>query len=1011
MGELKGAEEQDRFKLTNVFHFPYLIFDSGKIYFLNKQAKKLLKETSAAPNTILNLDALGFADEGQKKEFKKNCNTALKSGKPAEITFSTKNKTTPSLVASVSTLVYGKKKCLQAVLTPAIAGGKSKNISAETVLKEIAANSLDVVFSMDFHPKSKITFISDSCEKLLGFTKEEIYKNPSILVPYLNEKDRNNPLNSQKGDLVDSKQTKEKKLQVHFKNKKGEIKLIEVLANPVFGRSKTPQGIVGSMRDITDRMLTEDLLVDAKSKFDLITNYGNDIITFFTYLPKEKYIYVSPNIEKVLGYKPEELEKDASFLRKKVYDDARSFDEGEELMRRCQKNGELKNYKHVYTSTNSKGERVWLENTSTPILNSKGKIGFYINIIKDVTEEKNKEFEIQKQYISYRELLDSSPAPQIIHDHGIVLYCNQQAQQLLGANSLNEVLGKNALDYFVGESKQKAAERINEIYKNKNLNRFNNYTIRDFGGQHIEVEIKSVFVKFENKDRVLSTINNLSKNRVLEIEKEKFKAATSHNLRLEVEIKEREEAEKNLIEKTAHLTSIFESSTHLIWTVNRAYQITSFNENFSKVIKLQHGIDVSLGDRIHEKLSEPNTAYADYWHPLYNEAFKGKKLEFEKKDVSENIGEVHRRVFINPIINEKGEVNEISCIANDITDSKLYEKKLINQTAKLTAIFDSSHHYIWTIDRQERLTSFNKNYFDIISALYNTKPYLGLVLNRGILSGDTDYNKLLKHHYKIAFEGMASTFEVDILDKNNRKVHLEVFLNPIFEKDKVIEVSGIAHNITEKKQTQQKIEASLKEKEVLLREVHHRVKNNMQVVSSILNLQSSYVSDEYALALLKESQNRIKTMAIIHESLYQNKSFSSVNFSEYVRTLISNIIHSYSHSKEKIKVDLNLENVILPLDSSIPAGLILNELVTNSIKHAFPGTRIGTITLDLKCEENLVFLELKDNGVGFSENVSFQNSHSLGLQLVNTLIEQIDGKYEFKSEKDIGTEIKVIFKM
>lgn len=185
----------------------------------------------------------------------------------------------------------------------------------------------------------------------------------------------------------------------------------------------------------------------------------------------------------------------------------------------------------------------------------------------------------------------------------------------------------------------------------------------------------------------------------------------------------------------------------------------------------------------------------------------------------------------------------------------------------------------------------------------------------------------------------------------------------------------------------------------------------MQVVSSILNLQSSYVSDEYALALLKESQNRIKTMAIIHESLYQNKSFSSVNFSDYVRTLISNIIHSYSSSKEKVKVELNIADVILPLDSSIPAGLILNELVTNAIKHAFPGTRHGVITVDLKCEENLVFLELKDNGVGFKDNVSFQNSHSLGLQLVNTLIEQIDGKYEFKSEKDIGTEIKVIFKM
>ena len=110
-------------------------------------------------------------------------------------------------------------------------------------------------------------------------------------------------------------------------------------------------------------------------------------------------------------------------------------------------------------------------------------------------------------------------------------------------------------------------------------------------------------------------------------------------------------------------------------------------------------------------------------------------------------------------------------------------------------------------------------------------------------------------------------------------------------------------------------------------------------------------------------------------------------------------------------MDLNLEEVILPLDTSIPAGLIINELVTNAIKHAFPGLRQGTISLTLKTQENFVFLALKDDGAGFGENKSFQNSNSLGLQLVNTLIEQIDGKYEFSSMKDKGTEVQLTFKM
>jgi two-component sensor histidine kinase len=227
----------------------------------------------------------------------------------------------------------------------------------------------------------------------------------------------------------------------------------------------------------------------------------------------------------------------------------------------------------------------------------------------------------------------------------------------------------------------------------------------------------------------------------------------------------------------------------------------------------------------------------------------------------------------------------------------------------------------------------------------------------------------------------------------------------------VEEVSCIAHNVTEKKLIQQRVQQSLKEKDVLLKEVHHRVKNNMQIISSILNLQSSYVTDAYTLALLKESQNRIKTMAYIHESLYQNKSFTSVNFSEYIQTLSSNIIQSYVISSEKIDLVLNLEKMRLNLDLSIPAGLIINELITNAIKHAFPNTVKGKILLNLKSENNIVCIEVIDNGVGIPPEIDYNNTPTLGLQLVNTLIDQVGGKIKFNSKKDFGTQVLIKFKM
>jgi two-component sensor histidine kinase len=184
----------------------------------------------------------------------------------------------------------------------------------------------------------------------------------------------------------------------------------------------------------------------------------------------------------------------------------------------------------------------------------------------------------------------------------------------------------------------------------------------------------------------------------------------------------------------------------------------------------------------------------------------------------------------------------------------------------------------------------------------------------------------------------------------------------------------------------------------------------MQIISSILNLQSSYINDQEVLDLLKESQNRIKTMAYVHESLYQNKTFSVTNLSEYISQLAKNIVQSYSVSAEKIKLIINTEKVLLNLDSAIPVGLIANELITNAIKHAFPQTSKGAIQINLQTKNNYVFLNIEDNGVGLPPGFNPETSSSLGLQLVQTLGEQIDAKVEFENRVPHGTIAYVSFK-
>ena len=214
----------------------------------------------------------------------------------------------------------------------------------------------------------------------------------------------------------------------------------------------------------------------------------------------------------------------------------------------------------------------------------------------------------------------------------------------------------------------------------------------------------------------------------------------------------------------------------------------------------------------------------------------------------------------------------------------------------------------------------------------------------GVMISKNEFNAFWIKKYDMTLSGIPQYFETKFVDTPGNTVWYEIFLNPIYDENKkVVEISGIGHDITEKIKANERIQQSLQENEEILKEVYHRVKNNLQVISSILNLQSSYVKDQNTLNILKESQNRIKSMAYIHESLYQTKDFSSINFSEYVVNLSQNLIQTYSDSYIKIKLNLDIQTIFLNLDLAIPSGLVINEIVSNSIKYAFVDNKAENI--------------------------------------------------------------------
>jgi two-component sensor histidine kinase len=220
---------------------------------------------------------------------------------------------------------------------------------------------------------------------------------------------------------------------------------------------------------------------------------------------------------------------------------------------------------------------------------------------------------------------------------------------------------------------------------------------------------------------------------------------------------------------------------------------------------------------------------------------------------------------------------------------------------------------------------------------------------------------------------------------------------------------GVFRDITERKRAEEAVQASLREKETLLREIHHRVKNNMQIISSLFNLQSGYIKDEEARKILKDGQTRIRSMALVHEKLYQSGDLSKIELAGYIQSLSTHLFHVYLVDPNQVRLETEFGEVTLDINSAVPCGLILNELISNALKHAFPAGRKGVLMIRLRRrKDRAVELRIADNGVGFPEGLDFQSTESLGLQIVNLLVGQLEGTIEL--DRKNGTAFTVAFR-
>lgn len=252
---------------------------------------------------------------------------------------------------------------------------------------------------------------------------------------------------------------------------------------------------------------------------------------------------------------------------------------------------------------------------------------------------------------------------------------------------------------------------------------------------------------------------------------------------------------------------------------------------------------------------------------------------------------------------------------------------------------------------------------------------------------------------------IGDEFAVDMLKKGATDY---VFKNNLSKLVPAIKRAITERNeLEELKRSKIELQNALKEKEMLLKEIHHRVKNNLMIISNLLELQSYYVRDKADLNVFRESKTRADSMALIHERLYQSTDLKSIDIGDYIRNLAADIFDTYVIDPDQINLMVRVDDIRLDTNTAIPLGLIINELLTNSLKYAFPNDKKGKITIELNKNDDKFTLIIKDDGIGFPSDLDYKNTETLGLELVNSLTQQVNGNMELISAD--GTEFRITF--
>ncbi|MEG5015471.1 MULTISPECIES: PAS domain S-box protein [unclassified Microcoleus] len=625
------------------------------------------------------------------------------------------------------------------------------------------------------------------------------------------------------------------------------------------------------------------------------------------------------------------------------------------------------------------GVPVWIEGDYICIYDSHGRIVGYFGVQRDISDRKKAEATLRDSEERFRATVEQA-AVGITHPDatGRYLRVNQKFCEIVGY-SASELLSRTWMDVTYPEDIDADLEQNKKLFAGK-------------------IDSFKMEKRLLHKDGTVVWVNI-----TVSLIKEPLSGAI-YNVVVTEDISDRKKTEAALKESEERFRQLAENIESVFWMVNvQPQEIIYISPAYAKI-----------WGRSCADLYAYGRFFTESFHPEDRDrviATFTKQMEFEK-DIEYRIfrpdGQIRwirARAF--PIRNQAGQVYRIVGIAEDISESKQAEKTIRESEERFRQLAENIQDSVWLMSAEFTDLLYLSPAYEQIWGRSREELYADpLKMMEWVHPED---KILLEEAMGRVLQGESTNTEYRIFlpDGTIRWVCDRAF--PIYdESGKIYRIAGICEDISDRKLTDARIQAALREKEVLLKEIHHRVKNNMQVISSLLQLQAQYIEDEATLTLFEESQTRIHSMALIHEQLYQSEHLDRIALSPYVENLVANLYQSFGCGNTSIKFNLKVDPIYLNIETAIPCGLIINELVSNSLKYAFISSLAGEISINFHEINNYQFhLTIQDNGRGFPANFDWENTETLGLRLVKMLAYQLEASIAIDSQR--GTCYSLIF--